>query len=408
MDETPSVEKYQVTPSPAPESAWLGTAEVLALVGGVLAVLVGLAAGAIYLLFALLPPTLIGPRSLSSVVVGFSVLVLGVALGGGLVFQAIKALLAQPSSRLILPSPLLLLLAFVVVLGLGVVTPSVIRDARLIFPVFYFLGILLPILTVLSAVQRRLARQGLNSAWREATLQLSSGAFLSTGSAMILEAGAVVLLIASIAILIAVSPAVGARFREWLPALRNPNWVSRPADLEELLSSPVVLGLAFFILAVAAPLIEEAVKALGVVLMIYRRPSVQQAVWWGLLGGAGFTLTEGLLNGSLSLGQMSWSTLALVRVGTALMHCTTGALMGLGWRSLLLEQRVGSWLKRYTQAVALHAIWNSLTLGLLLAPTIGDESAARVAAMLFLALLLLLEVAGLGVLLRRLTDPRLA
>jgi RsiW-degrading membrane proteinase PrsW (M82 family) len=400
MDETPSFEDKQVTHPP--ESVWLRAAKVLALVGGVLAVMIGLAAGVVSLLFALLPTQMVGPRSLSNVTAAFSVFVLGVGLGSGLVFHALRALQSKPSSRLRLPSPAWFLLAFVLVLVLGTVSPIVIRESRFVFPLFYLLGILLPVLAILAAVQRRLERRGLAPAWRDSWLGLSTGALLSTGGATILELGIVLFPIALAVILIVLSPAVAARFREWLPILNNPNWSGQTADLEALLSSPVVLGLVFFVLVIAAPLIEEALKAIGVVLLIFRRPSSQQALWWGLLGGAGFTLTEGLLNGSLSMGQMSWSELALVRVGTTLMHCTAGALMGLGWRRLLLDRQVGGWLKRYVQALLLHAVWNGLTLGLVATSALGGN-ALQAAAMVFFGLLLLLEVVVLGVLLWRLT-----
>jgi RsiW-degrading membrane proteinase PrsW (M82 family) len=390
------------------DTAWLRAAKVMALVGGALAILVGLIAGILYLLFAALPASVIGQRTMGSVAVSFAVLVLGVTLGSGLVFHAIMALRSRTSLRLSLPSPFWFVVAFGLVLALGAATPSSIRDSKFVFPVFYFLGIGLPIVIVLAAVQHRLARRGPSGSWRAAILQLSSGALVSTSSAMILEAAVVVVLIVFVVLLVTLAPDVAIRWRGWLPDLRNLGRTAQSSDFEALLSSPAVLGLAFFVLVVAAPLIEETVKAIGVVLLVYRRPSPQQALWWGLLGGAGFTLTEGLLNGSISLGQMSWSTLALIRSGTTVMHCTTGALMGLGWHSLLLERQIGGWLKRFVQAVLLHGFWNSLTLGLLAVPALngarmGELRPAEIAALCFVGLLLLLEVVGLVAILRRLT-----
>ena len=410
MDETLSATETIGTPLQVQDSAWLRAAKVMALVGGVLAILVGLASGILYLLFAALPAGMIGQRTMGSVAVSFAALVLGATLGGGLVFHAIMALRSRSSFRLSLPSPLWFMLAFGLVLALGATAPGPIRDSKFVFPIFYFLGIGLPVVVVLSAVQRRLGRRGLSGSWREAILQLSSGALISTSSAMLLEAAVVVFLIVLVVLMVTLAPDVATRWQGWLPDLKSLSRTAQPSDFEALLSSPAVLGLAFFVLAIAAPLIEEAVKAIGVLFMVYRRPSPQQALWWGLLGGAGFTLTEGLLNGSISLGQMSWSTLALIRVGTAVMHCTTGALMGLGWRSLVLERRIGEWLKRYVQAFLLHGFWNSLTLGLLAVPVlngarVGELRPAGIAALLFLGLLLLLEVLGLAAILRGLTAP---
>jgi RsiW-degrading membrane proteinase PrsW (M82 family) len=404
MNEPVSVTTSTESSGPAQVSAWIKAVTVLALVGGTLAVLVGLLAGLVYLLFVLLPVSVIGHPPPGSVVVSYAVAVLGITLGGGLVFQGISALNTGTSSPLRVPSPILFVLAFVVILALGAIAPNAVRDSKLMFPTFYFLGILLPILAILSYSQRGLRRQGLSSRWRDATVQLSSGALASTAGAMLLEAAVVLLLIIFIILLVTISPGIA---NQWLPDLRNPRLSAGPAVLEAMLSSPIVLGLAFFVLVIAAPLIEELVKTVGVVLMMYRRPSPQQALWWGLLGGAGFALTEGLINGSVSLSQMGWSTLALVRVGTALMHCTTGGLMGLGWRSLVLERRARGWLERYVQAFLLHAVWNGLTLGLLAAPALdgarsGPPGSLQLAAIGFVALILLAEVVGLTVILRRL------
>jgi len=130
-----------------------------------------------------------------------------------------------------------------------------------------------------------------------------------------------------------------------------------------ILHPSVVLGI-YLTVALVIPLIEELLKTLGVVLMSYRHPSPAQALWWGILGGAGFALTEGLLNTNLAAGDVSWVTIVPLRFGTTILHCCTGGLMGLGWYALITYRRWQDWGKSYIQAVGLHALWNAVAVSL--------------------------------------------
>jgi hypothetical protein len=148
------------------------------------------------------------------------------------------------------------------------------------------------------------------------------------------------------------------RFSELLqstPALEDPE------ALVALVRSPLVIVAALSVVAGAVPLIEEAVKTLGVPLLAYRRPGMSQAVLWGLAGGAGFALVEGLLN---TLGGLQgWALVVLVRLGATLLHCLTGALMGLAWYEGLRRWRRWRMLGLYGGSVAIHAFWNVLSVG---------------------------------------------
>jgi RsiW-degrading membrane proteinase PrsW (M82 family) len=163
------------------------------------------------------------------------------------------------------------------------------------------------------------------------------------------------------------------------------------------------MGSLFFVLAVAVPLIEELLKAIGVLFLSYRRPSREQALWWGLLGGAGFAFAEGLFNGNLAFGDVSWGVLAPMRFGTTVLHCATGAVMGLAWYALVQRRRLSQWLRMYFLAVSLHGLWNALTLGLafssLEAPTEAATTLSAAVPSLVLVCLILLQVAGLLILL---------
>jgi len=101
--------------------------------------------------------------------------------------------------------------------------------------------------------------------------------------------------------------------------------------------------------------------------MGYRRPGRARAFLWGMAGGAGFTLVEGLLSGTLALANEGFWGLAIVaRAGTAVGHCLWGGLVGLSWQTLLSGRRRWRGLGTYVLAVALHGLWNALSVGVTL------------------------------------------
>lgn len=231
-----------------------------------------------------------------------------------------------------------------------------------------------------------------------------------------LEAAAVLTLIVVLIAALAVTPQGSATIQEWADRLQAPGWLDDPQNLQGVVLTPLFVFGMFFVLSIVVPLIEELFKAVGVVLMAYRHPTIQQALWWGLLGGAGFGVAESLLNGNMALGEMPWSILAPLRFGTTLLHCLTGALMGLGWHALLSHRRFWPWLKRYVQAIVLHGIWNGLTIGLLVVGFGASADAADLFRLaipgLFLFALLIIEIFAvviiLGGLVQRVTQAEVS
>ena len=398
------------TPSSAlgqrvPEPAWLRIAKVLTLLAGSLLILAGLAVGSLYLVLSLFAPHAIGGKPLNTGTTGFAIFALTLSLGGALVFQVVSSLSGRSSSPFRLPLPVTFIAAFVVVVALGVFVSAAGSLGWMLFPVLYVLGIALPVGWVLSLVGNRLVRSGVAITWRETVLQLSSGAFVTTTFALFLEMLAVIGVIVVIVASVLMAPGGADALRSLAASAESPGWLEDPTNIEELLFTPVVAASLFFLLAVAVPLVEELLKTVGVLLMAYRRPSRQQALWWGVLGGAGFAFAEGLFNGNLAVGELSWGLLAPMRFGTTILHCSTGALMGLGWYALLNHRRLLQWLKYYVSAVILHAVWNALSLGLMFASpdaaqSLGSSTLGTAGPLLLMALLLCMTVAIMLLLLR--------
>ncbi len=131
-----------------------------------------------------------------------------------------------------------------------------------------------------------------------------------------------------------------------------------------LLRNPVLLMLAFIGAVIAAPIVEEGIKAFG--LRWLRRWIRQPADGWllGLSIGFGF----GILEGAFNLDAAgSWFAGGWVRLAALLLHGLATSLSGLGYaRSLRIQQRGPLW-RGYRNAVILHGLWNASALGIAVA-----------------------------------------
>jgi RsiW-degrading membrane proteinase PrsW (M82 family) len=131
-------------------------------------------------------------------------------------------------------------------------------------------------------------------------------------------------------------------------------------SLMRVLNNPVLLLLTFLGAVVAAPIIEEAVKALG---LRWLRPWINHPTSGWLLGvaaGLGF----GMLEGAFNLDSTNnWLAGGWLRLAALLLHGLTTSLTGLGYaRYLQSNQRRELW-RGYTRAVIMHGSWNACVIG---------------------------------------------
>lgn len=338
------------------EKPLLALARVLALIGGLSAAAIGTLIASLSVLTSLLEGQ---GAPVTMVTFALSIVFVTVGLGLAVAWQSLQAIQGRPSRRFRPPRawPLVVLFVLAVVAGQIVLSLDLLPAAT--FPPFHIVAAFLPPLCILAAAGRALAGR---ASWREMILQLGSGALLSVPLAFVLEGILIFGLVLLAAFGVAMRPGgeeVVQRFGELLqstPALEDPE------ALVALVRSPFIIVAVLAVVAGAVPLIEEAIKALGVPLLAYRRPGMSQAVLWGLAGGAGFALVEGLLN---TLGGLQgWALVVLVRLGATLLHCLTGALMGLAWYEGLRRWRRWRMLGLYGGSVAIHAFWNVLSVGI--------------------------------------------
>ena len=366
---------------------------ILVLIAALCIAAIGLLLGIIGVALSLLSD---GPDMLMAVTLSVSLLVLSLGLGLASAWHAWRAIQDHASAAFRPRRIWLSVVLFLLVLVLGQAILSLSLLPALTFPLLHIAASVLPALIIVALVGRSL---GGVTTWRDMTLQIAGGAFLATPLAFVLEATAI-LFIASAAFLgLAWQPGGQDLLITVTSYLQDPDWLQDPGVLAPALLTPVVMAGAFALVAGLIPLIEEAVKTIGVGMMAYRRPTLPQAVLWGLAAGAGFAIAEGLLNATSSLG--AWLPTILLRIGTTLLHCLTGALMGLAWYQILSRQKWARGLGLYLTSVAIHGLWNGLAVAMallsLVAVGAGTTSSDQLITSLgTLTLLSLLVILALG------------
>lgn len=133
-----------------------------------------------------------------------------------------------------------------------------------------------------------------------------------------------------------------------------------------------VYNLLFIAAVIIAPLVEETVKPLAVIILIGRMRSAAEAFVLGLACGIGFDLIE--TSGYISSSTGGWLNIALIRSGAGLLHGMGAAMVALGWYYLThpgknrVPKALGCWL----YAVVQHGLWNGSAFLTLLPGSTGE------------------------------------
>lgn len=300
--------------------------------------------------------------------------IVGLVGGGFGMYHSIRALfLRKPSKHIWLPRFWILLLCYLATLGIGFwlyAQGQQITSLPLTGLLVYLAG-LFPALTVLALGMRclsfplfkngRLKGQYRSreqraavwpTSWRRMVLAVLSGATLSITLAFVLELLFLLILIGS----------EGLNFFQY-------------AQLNTNNPSPSQYTLLLITAAIVAPLVEEMVKPLAVVVLIGRVKSKTEAFALGLACGIGFNLVE--TSGYISQGYGDWLNVAIGRSGAGLLHGFGAAMVALGWY-ILTHKEEGVWQKRTLialgcigYAVLQHALWNGVGALVLIPGPIG-------------------------------------
>jgi hypothetical protein len=253
--------------------------------------------------------------------------------------------------------PTLLIFALPLILLAGHWSANQTGIGRLILPVVHVLAIGLPVWWIAYLALRNLPMGSLQRRWGVFT----SGLLLGPALILVLETLALIFFVLIAILAISTQPDL---LDEWLRLSRNLRGLqTSPQDalntLGPYMNRP---GIIFAFLAFGAgvvPLIEEAIKPIGVWLLAGRNLAPAAGFAAGALSGAGYALFESL---ALSSTTNDWLYLVVARIGTAAVHILTSALTGwalvLAWR----EKRYFRLGAVYLLAVLIHASWNGLSL----------------------------------------------
>jgi len=306
--------------------------------------------------------TLINRRQLvpSTTLPILSLFVIGVCLGLPLAWQAIAALRGKTSKRLTLPLTWGMALAglYLVALAGGQTVLSLKLAPALTLPPLHVLALGIPALLCLwGAVTFAKEPQ---FTWRQMWGALGGGAFGAVGLAFTAELILLVAGIVVVAIVLGGSP-------DWIQQLGQsqltPGGLADSPLIRSLFRNPVVIFTLFASFSVVVPLIEETAKSLVPALAgAWYGLSAKQIFLWGVAGGAGFAVVEGLLNGGLSAD--SWTSVALLRIGASAMHCLTAGLTGWGWGQVRTQRKWLHLLLAYIVAMSIHGTWNGASIGM--------------------------------------------
>ncbi len=350
---------YAWPPAKPKRDGYLLGIAITSLIGSGLVLLGGLACLLILLVFAFIPNSnslnLSGSERLSGEVLFTALAIAGIIGGSYSVYHSIRSLMRKPSADFKLPWFWLFLVLYLVLIAIGavlLVNGQSVANIPLTIVLIALAGIL-PALTILALGVRRLHFPRSNphwpTTWRRFTVAIVSGATLAIILASLFE-----LILTAVA-----TTSLGVSGF----SLDNPN--------QPIPSDPRAIALLFIILSVIAPLVEEAVKPLAVVIMIGRVRSALEAFVLGLVSGIGFDLIE--TSGYISQGYRDWLDVAIQRSSAGLLHGLGAAMVALGWYFVTHPKEskhrfllaFGCW----GYAILQHAFWNgSFVLQLLPAP----------------------------------------
>jgi RsiW-degrading membrane proteinase PrsW (M82 family) len=273
-----------------------------------------------------------------------TLVVVGAACGGTMLFGSSRALSDRPSTQLRLPPLWAAIGAFVITLVIGLGLWQMAGLAQLLGPWFIIAAAALPPLAaVIWAVN---GRPGWLT-WRRASVAFSGGVTVSVPLAILLE---ILVPTVVIGLLLDLGEPVLNALGELVDLLAG-------GRVARALTSPGFL-IALVELAVVAPLVEELAKSLVVLPLLKGLKSRRDAFMLGVAAGAGFAALENVIYALF--GGPYWGGILTVRALGAAVHPLGTGLTAVAWHALLnrnpdTDRR---WIGGFGLAVVQHAVWN--------------------------------------------------
>lgn len=376
------------------------TVRIAAIVYGLLAALASLLAA---LLLGILAVIGDGMPPLMGVTLLVSIVAVGVGLGAPLAVAAWASWQRRASPLLALPPAWWLGLLFIGLLVLGQLLSGT-RFNVLFLPPLHVAASLLPPLLIVAAITPAMQRAGARLTRRNLIAQFAYGGLVGTMAAILLELGVVLFSVAIAAIGVALLPGGVDGIERLARELQSTALLADPVRLlRSLLTPGLVLGLGLLV-AVAIPLLEEAVKSLGAWIngVVQGRLTRAHAFTFGVIAGVGFSFTEALFYAAQQVPH-GWAGAVVLRGLTAVVHGASTGLFALGWYEVIAGRPARFWLYA-AGGVGIHGLWNGLSGLTVLAGLVSldgnltMQAAGGAGAIVAVGLLGLTWLAALGVL----------
>jgi hypothetical protein len=247
----------------------------------------------------------------------------------------------------------------------------------ILFPIIHILAVLIPIFWLVWLGAHRLIA---NNPQLNAGL-LFSGLTLSTGISMVAELGLILILLVFLIIAVAANPALMTALNRIAERFSTANMDMEALQriLSPYLSSPGVILAVLGFFSVLTPLIEEAVKPIGLWFFARKELTPAQGFVAGMISGAGFTIFESMFNAGQSDPQ-AWLIVIITRVGTDALHILASGIVGWGLVNAWKGRRFGRLFGSYAVAVLLHGTWNGIAILFALSQLVPAQSASWLAS----------------------------
>ncbi|NLG99604.1 MAG: PrsW family intramembrane metalloprotease [Chloroflexi bacterium] len=266
-----------------------------------------------------------------------------------------------------LSSMLILLWPLILLIGNFIAARS--NLAWILLPPLQLLAVGLPVWWLAEIARRKLSVGTRQRGWGLINFSI----LITTPAVMIVEIVVFGLLLVLFIMWLYTQPELVNQLEALAPRLQNslddPEAIIQV--LRPYLTNPWVIAGSLAILAVLVPLIEEFIKPAAIWMLAGKKLTPAQGFIAGAFCGSAFALIESLFY-LITPVDAGWGLLVAGRAGTALLHITTTALVGL---AMARAWGGGSYLRLalvYFFAVFLHGLWNGLSVLSGLAPFLQD------------------------------------
>ncbi len=220
---------------------------------------------------------------------------------------------------------------------------------------FHILALGIPILCMIYLGLRHLPSSSNQRRWG----LFSVGLTLSPVVILVIEFFVMIILIFVAAIWLATEPQLLDELNRFTEEFNNGIMSTEEiySKILPFISHPSIFAITVAFTSLIVPIIEEAIKPLGIWFLIKRKLTPSEGFVGGLLCGAGYGMLENIM---LAYSRQDWIATVTARMGTSFIHMATSSLVGWALVIAIKEKKLWQLAAAYILAVFIHGLWNGL------------------------------------------------